>query len=573
MANRSLHPLLHYLRRLKSGKAGDSALDDRQLLHCFLTQHDESAFTALVQRYGTMVWGLCARRLGETPEAEDAFQATFLVLIRKAASLCGPQQLGPWLYGVAYRTALKLQGQGARRAARETPLPEQIAANGPDPIWSDLRPILDEEIHRLPAKYRLPVLLCYLQGLSSEEAAQRLGCAKGTVFSRLSRARDLLRRRLVRRGVDVSAGALAAVMAESTVLRAAPSLALREITIRTSLLFAAGTAGQTLSAPLAALVEGVVRSMFLSKAKFALIVVLAAGFTGSGLGFLAHRTSASPPTKLPLPPVNQDNDRAEAPALALAKAKAPDQPDPNLADRKANAQALRERLRQTLSQEINYEGVDDARATLADVLDQLSKRYNLNFHAKREVFRAIDPKIDVFRFEVCDPVPLPPMRASLGIVMRTILERLPPKMGAMYVIRKEFIEITTETAVRAELGIPPNRPLLPLVCDTLDDVPITVALRRLADHTGYNVVVDPRIADKLRTSTNLVELNNVPVDTAVRLVANMAGMSVVRLDNVLYVTTADNAKHLREEQAQVNADKPVGNTEPPKKAAPEKPAK
>ncbi|MGH7226765.1 MAG: RNA polymerase sigma factor, partial [Gemmataceae bacterium] len=260
MANRSLHPLLHFLRRLSGGRDGDGALDDAQLLRRFLAGRDESAFTTIVQRYGAMVWGLCVRQLGETPEAEDAFQATFLVLVRKASSLSGPQLLGPWLYGVANRTALKLRGKRARQAARETTLPEQLADDQPEQVWAELLPILDEEINRLPTKYRLPVLLCYLQGLSSEEAAQRLGCAKGTVFSRLSRARDLLRRRLVRRGVEVSAGALAGALTENAALRAAPSHALREMTVRTSLLFAAGAAGQSLSAPLAALVEGVVRS-------------------------------------------------------------------------------------------------------------------------------------------------------------------------------------------------------------------------------------------------------------------------------------------------------------------------
>lgn len=567
MAASSLHPLLQYLRRLSGGKAGDAALDDAQLLGRFLASRDESAFTTLVQRYGAMVWGLCVRLLGQTPEAEDAFQATFLVLVRKAASLHDSQAVGPWLYGVAYRTALKLRGQRAQRAARETPLTEPFAEQQPEPIWSDLRPILDEEINRLPTKYRLPVLLCYLQGLSSEEAAQRLGCAKGTVFSRLSRARDLLRRRLIRRGVEVSAGALAAVLAENAALRAVPPLALREITIRTSLLFAAGTAGQTLSAPLAALVEGVVRSMLLSKVKYALIVVLAVGFAGSGLGFLAHHTNASPPSSPSPPPVNQDHGRIEALAPANAEAKAPAPPNPNLPAAPLND------ARSMLNTVIDYQGLEDARATLSDALDQLSKRYNLNFHGNEQVFRAIDPKIDVFRFAIADPTPVPPMRASLGTILKIVLERLPPKMGAMYLIRNDFIEITTETAVRAELGIPANRPLLPLVSDTLDDIPITAALRQLADKTGYNIVIDPRIADKLRTSTNLVGFNNVPVDTAVRLVANMAGMSVVRLDNVLYVTTADNAKHLREEQAQINADKPAASAELPKKPGPEKPAK
>jgi RNA polymerase sigma factor (sigma-70 family) len=572
MAASSRHPLLQYLRRLSSGMVGDAALDDAQLLERFLTSRDESAFTTLVQRYGAMVWGLCVRQLGQTPEAEDAFQATFLVLVRKAASLHGPQALGPWLYGVAYRTASKVRVQRAQRAARETPLTEQIAEERPEPMWSDVWPILDEEINRLPTKYRLPVLLCYVQGLSSEEAAQRLGCAKGTVFSRLSRARDLLRRRLIRRGVDVSAGALAAVLTENAVLRAAPPLALREITIRTSLLFAAGTARQTLSAPLAALVAGVVRSMILNKVKFVGIVVLALGIVGAGTGFFGYRTDAEPPPSKPSPPAaNPDHGRVEAQAPALAKAEVAPQPNVNLPAQNNGASRLREQL----SQEIDYQGLEDLKATLSDALDQLSKRYNLNFDINEKAFEMDPPKggEGIGRTKIADPTPIPPIRTTLSTVLRKILRRVQVSSGAIYLIRRDRIEITTEAAVRAELGILANRPLLPLVWDTLHDFPIAVALHQLADKTEYNIVVDPRVAEKLRTSTGIVELNNVPVDTAVRLVANMAGMSMVRLDNVLYVTTAENAKHLREEQEQINADNAVKSTEPQKKPAKEKLAK
>jgi RNA polymerase sigma factor (sigma-70 family) len=570
MAASSLHPLLHYLRRLSRGRAGDAALDDTQLLGRFLTSRDESAFTTLVQRYGAMVWGLCVRCLGETPEAEDAFQATFLVLVRKAASLHGPNQLGPWLYGVAYRTSLKLRCQRARRKARETPLTEQIAAERPESICGEWGLVLDEEIHRLPTKYRLPVLLCCLQGLSSEEAAQRLGCAKGTVFSRLSRARDLLRRRLARRGVEVSAGALAAVLAESAVLRAAPPLALREMTIRTSLLLAAGTTGQALSAPLAALVEGVVRSMFLTKVKYLAIVTLALGLAGSGVGFLAHHTSASESFKPSPLPANPDNGRAEALVLAKAEAEAPAPANPNQPAQHNSARSIRE----VLNQEVDYGGLEDARATLGDALDQLSKRYNLTFVLNERAFDYDASKEEDFvaRTPIADPTPLPPMRTTLATILRKILGRVREDKGAIYLIRRDFIEITTKKAVRAELGIPPDRPLLPLVGDTLTNDPIVESFDRLAHQSGYNIVVDPRIADKLQTPAT-AEFNNMPVDTAVRLLANMAGMGVVRLDNMFYVTTADNAKLLREEQAQINAEKPVANPEPPKKPTPKKSAK
>lgn len=577
MANRSLHPLLHYLRRLKGGKAEDRALADTQLLHRFLVRHDESAFTTLVQRYGAMVWGLCVRCLGETPEAEDAFQATFLVLVRKAASLRGPQLLGPWLYGVAYRTAMKLRGQRARRAARETPLPEHIAEERCEAVDGDLLCILDDEIHRLPAKYRLPVLLCYVQGLSSEEAAQRLGCAKGTIFSRLSRARDLLRRRLFQRGVEVSAGAMVAVLAENTVLRAAPSLALREMTIRTSVLLAAGTAGQTLSAPLAALVEGVVRSMFLSKVKLVAIVLLAVGTVGSGTGFLAHQTNAHPPSKASPPPAKENNSRIEAVALANAKAKAPAPANPKVLARSDSDELTLSLWGDKLSQSVYYPGLDDARATLADALDRLSKLYGITYLINKRAFRfeqitnPVDPgdskDQDVARARIADSIAIPPMKASLRTILQTILDRVDLEQlhsEVTFLVRKDHIEITTSSFVRMELGFRNDGPILPLVWDSFEETALAKILPRLAETSGYTIMADPKAGDKLQTKIT-AQLNNVPIDTAVRLLADMSGMSMVRLDNVFYVTTADNAQKLSEERAKIDADKPAKSLENPKK--------
>jgi hypothetical protein len=416
----------------------------------------------------------------------------------------------------------------------------------------------------------LPVLLCYLQGLSSEEAAQRLGCAKGTVFSRLSQARDLLRRRLVRRGVDVSAVALAAVLAESAALRAMPPLALREITIRTSLLFAAGTAGQSLPAPLAALVEGVVRSMFLSKVKFALIVVLAFGLVGSGLGFLAHQTNADPPSPQS-PSAKQDKLRVDVPAPANAKVEAPAPANRKRPDPRDSIEHSPHTWQAMLNRQVDYPGLEDPRATLTDVLDQLSKRYNLAFSVNVNAFRALVPEIDPTRYKIAMR-PVPEMHASVKTVLQTILARLPAKTGPMLLFRKDYIEITTETAVRAELQLPANRPLLPLVSSNAQyDLPLGTALRLLRDQSGCNIVVDPRVADKLETEITF-EFSNVPIDTAVRLLVSMAGLAMVRLDNVFYVTTAEHAKQLREEQAKINAETPVKVAETPTKPASEKDA-
>jgi RNA polymerase sigma factor (sigma-70 family) len=558
MATSSLHPLLHYLRRLCVPSVGANEVDDGQLLHRFLTGRDESAFTILVQRYGAMVWGLCVRRLGETPEAEDAFQATFLVLVRKAASLRTPQQLGPWLYGVAYRTALKLQARRAQKAAKEKPLLEPVVEEEPtDSLSCDLRPILDEEVSRLPEKYRQPVLLCYLQGMSSEEAARRLGCAKGTVFSRLSRARDLLRRRLVRRGVEVSAGALATMLADNTFLRAAPPAALSETTIRMSLLFAAGTTSSAVSASLAALVEGVVRSMFLGKIKVAVIVLVTFGLLGSGAGFVAHRTSAGQPGDKPAPATDRpltvaqktkektdrEKPREDAPA---PKPKA----DEAAADAGVDAVTRLKSWREQLTKPLNFDGIDDPRITLQDALDKLGDRFHINFEINEGAF-GLDNLKDVGRTPIAEGKPIPPMRnTTLATLLRIILARVPSPSGAVYILRPDSVEITTTAALYPELGIARNipgaLPVIPLVWDVFDEAPISKALMRVTEQTSFSVIVDSSVKERVKVNVT-AQFNNVPVDTAVRLLANMAELSMVKLDNVFYLTTPEKAKRLREE--------------------------
>jgi RNA polymerase sigma factor (sigma-70 family) len=561
MANASLHPLLNYLRRVCGSSAGADEIDDGQLLHRFRTGRDESAFTMIVQRYGAMVWGLCVRRLGETPEAEDAFQATFLVLVRKAASLRTPQQLGPWLYGVAYRTALKLQARRAQKAAKETPMLEEAAEKKrEDSTWCELRPILDEEVNRLPEKYRQPVLLCYLQGMSSEEAARRLGCAKGTVFSRLSRARDLLRRRLVRRGVEVSAGALAALLADNAFLRAAPPAALSETTIRMSLMFAAGTTSSAMSASLTALVEGVVRSMFLSKVKVAVIVLVTIGLLGSGAGFVAHRTAAGQPGDKPAPAADRPPSVAQKTKEKTKEKVKPREegpaPKPKVEeaapDPKQDAATRLEIWRAQLTNPLNFEGIADPGITLQEALNKLGKQFNINFEINDKAFELDQVNNDVGATLIAGSKPIPPMRnASLASVLRIILARVPAPSGAVYILRPDSVEITTTVALLRELGIARNSPagfppVIPLVWDVFEETPISKALIRVTEQTPFTVIVDSSVKDKVKLNAT-AQFNNVPVDTAVRLLANMADLSMVKLDNVFYLTTPEKAKRLREE--------------------------
>ncbi|MBL8793856.1 MAG: sigma-70 family RNA polymerase sigma factor, partial [Planctomycetia bacterium] len=219
--------LLQHLRRLLVGPP--TAVQDAQLLQQFLINQDESAFTALVARHGPLVLGVCRRVLHDPHAAEDAFQATFLVLARQAQAIRRPETLSSWLYGVAYRVAARLRSQTRQRHSRESQVPAMDRADAPpdrDPQHLDhadptaeasrreLRSVLDEELNRLPDKYRLPMVLCYLEGKTNDEAAAQLRWTKGTVSGRLARARDLLRDRLARRGLALSLAALSSALSQ-----------------------------------------------------------------------------------------------------------------------------------------------------------------------------------------------------------------------------------------------------------------------------------------------------------------------------------------------------------------------
>jgi RNA polymerase sigma factor (sigma-70 family) len=292
MAGAHLASVVRFIRGMAS-RAGGGETSDGELLRRFAGGHDEAAFNALLQRHGTMVLGVCRRVLGDTHDAEDAFQATFLVLARKARSVRQARSVSSWLYGVAYRTALKARAQAARRRALEA---QAVAARteAVDPsdaaVWRDLRPVLDEEVSRLPERYRLPFVLCYLEGRTNAEAAQVLGCPVGTVLSRLAWARERLRGRLTRRGVTLSAGALAAGLSQGAA-EAAPPPALAGLTLKAAMGFAAGNAAAAgVSAEVAALTEGVLRAMFMTKLRVLAGVLLTATVLAAGAGFLLGGT-------------------------------------------------------------------------------------------------------------------------------------------------------------------------------------------------------------------------------------------------------------------------------------------
>jgi RNA polymerase sigma factor (sigma-70 family) len=296
--------LARYIRRLV---AVPVAASDAELLQRFLARQDEEAFAALLQRHGPMVWSVCRRVLRHTEDAEDAFQATFLVLLHRAGSIQKRSAVGSWLYGVAYRIAARAREATARRQMRERTIIERSPT---DPLMdvtgSELRELLDEELNRLPEKYRAPFVLCCLEERTKAEVAQQLGWKEGTVSSRLARARDLLRSRLTRRGVALSGGLIAMRLSEETTLAAVPS-ALGAATQRMAVLVAAGEAA---SPPVTVLAKGMLEAMHLARWKIA-AALLTLSLLSGGAGLVAYQNRAGQPDAVPQPALQADNAQAE----------------------------------------------------------------------------------------------------------------------------------------------------------------------------------------------------------------------------------------------------------------------
>ncbi len=257
---------LRSLRRVMLRTAGAEATD-AQLLGYFLECGDEAAFAALVRRHGPMVLGVCRRVLRHHHDAEDAFQATFLVLAKKARAVTPREMLGNWLYGVAYRTALEARGACARRRAREQPVadPPELQVGAPEDM-SDLRQLLDRELSALPDRYRALIVLCELEGRSRKEAARLLGLPEGTLSSRLARGKQLLAKRLRRKGLALCGGLTAALLGHGEALAQVPA----PLTASTARAAALVAAGRSVAAPLVptkvvALMEGVLKAMLLTK--------------------------------------------------------------------------------------------------------------------------------------------------------------------------------------------------------------------------------------------------------------------------------------------------------------------
>jgi RNA polymerase sigma factor (sigma-70 family) len=324
--------LLRYVRRLAL-RAGRDA-DDGALLTRFVTQHDQAAFEALVYRHGPMVLRVCQRLLANGHDAEDAFQATFLVLARKAACIRPANAVAAWLHGVAYRIACGARAAGTRRRFREVPLSALGPSDRhPDPL-SELSArealrLLDEEVQQLPRAYRLPIILCCLEGLSQEDAARRLGWTPGSIKGRLERARKCLRQRLTRRGLELSAGlGLIEVSRGGAAGLAEPLVA---STTKAAVSFAASGSGEISAVPAKAiaLATGALKQQAIFHVKVGMILLVSLGGAIAGLGTWAHYKAATEQgNDSPVAAVSQAHDAQQPQHSGKAEARKDGYGDP-----------------------------------------------------------------------------------------------------------------------------------------------------------------------------------------------------------------------------------------------------
>jgi RNA polymerase sigma factor (sigma-70 family) len=315
MATTARDKAIEQLRRVL--RVGDPAEEsDCTLLGRFLDERDESAFEIMMRRHGPMVWAVCRRILRHPQDAEDAFQASFLVFVRKAATVRPRAMLGNWLHGVARQTAIRLRSLSAKRTGREkqvASMPEPQASAGSLP--ADWQELFDQELSRLPDKYRIVVIVCDLEGKSGKEAARQLGWPEGSVWGRLARGRAMLTKRLARHGPLLPSALLAAELSRNAASACLPA-ALMSATIRAAVIAAGQTTSTGLiSTKVAALTEGVLRAMLLTKLKKLASVCVFVVLFGAGASACY---------------LNAQSPREDAPSKAGAPRAAADQTLPSL---------------------------------------------------------------------------------------------------------------------------------------------------------------------------------------------------------------------------------------------------
>jgi RNA polymerase sigma factor (sigma-70 family) len=529
VANHPARTILEHVCRTV-GDAEFGKLGDDELLRVARAGRDpdgEAAFAVLVERHGPLVYHTCYVALRHTQDAEDAFQATFLVLARKAHSLPARRNLGPWLYEVARRVAAHAKAAAIRREHHERQAAGSESREDPADKSEPTR-LLHAALDRLPARFRLPIVLCDLGELSYQEAAERLGWTLPTVRNRLSRGRRRLQMALRWLGLDSNA----ALVAYGTMPNV-PRLLISS-TARTARQMALGAAGASAPAAVIALTNQGIQTMLLIKLKTAGLAclttaVLIAGAYGVS-GQAKPNASDSPKTNAKVP---------EIPHAAMIATTGPG--------------AIVSRLTGAASIEQPIEG-----QSLKDVLDFLSERYQVTFIIDNQAFDRAG-KQNVADTQIR-------LQKMPGVTLDTILRHVLGQVGGAILVRSNHLEVTTtdQAAAESRNGVlgeftgPSLPPLVNLVCE---QVRLEQVLSDIARQSGRNVVLDPRVKDRERIVITATLLNT-PVETAMRVVAELANLKSVAMDNVLFVTTVEQATNLIAEDADRAERRKAANANP-----------
>ena len=561
MASGPYGAVIQQIHRLfQGGSVG--GLSEWQLLDRYVTRRDESAFEALVARHGPMVLGVCRRVLDDPHAVEDAFQATFLVLVRKARSLGEHDAIGHWLYGVACRVALRARSEAARRRVLEKQVVTAEGVSlGDEPGRSEIAALLDDELSRLPAKYRAPVVLCYLEGLTHDEAARQLCWPVGTVKGRLARARELLRTRLARRGLLPAVGLLTATLARDASAAVPDSLIQTTVQAATRL-SGGGTTGVVVSATVAQLMEGGLSTMFMTKLKVGAAILGTCGGLVLGAWALAQPSGEGRP--------KPGETRAES------------KPDRGavVADKE---RSLRDKLDESIP--LRFQG-----APLADVLKFIKSATQGPNDSGVPIY--VDPDgLKEAGATVDSPVTIDtkniPLKASLDAMLRPLTLGATTRDGLLVVSSRQeiaFIELrklaekldqktgpskepdgSAETErsspaallkrveerekspeARAKTNLILSKLEEPISMSFTQETPLEDVLKYIKKATmgpndnGIPIYVDPvglQEAEKTMTSRVTIDLEGVPLKTTLRLVLKQLGLTYAVKDGLLTITS------------------------------------
>jgi RNA polymerase sigma factor (sigma-70 family) len=539
-----------------------SGLSEWQLLERYLERRDEAAFEALVSRHGPMVLGVCRRMLGDAADVEDAFQATFLVLVRRARQLGPCDAIGPWLYGVAARVALRARSQAARRRRHEPIALEYPVAAPPVSGWvdPDLGEVLDQELSRLPSKYRSPLVLCYLEGRTHEEAAQKLDWPVGTVKGRLARARDLLRSRLARRGLAPTAGALASIVSRDAT--AALKRPLIERTVNSSLKLVAGQSlTQVVSTSITSLVEGVLVAMILNKLKWAGLSILVAGLALTSAGVMARQDTkpkADPPPDSVKAVPNPDFEKSERKSAEFPAAKSVETASESAVDpRQELVQAVRSAYQATWeayraghasAEQVHHASQKWMEAQDTDRNASVAKVAAANAHLER--------MRDLLRVQA-DRSHTPSKPAELARIKAYIAEAR--FLVAQAKSRPTVANVSREAGAGPGEGRgedPKSRQIIakleePISMSFANETPLDDVLKYIKQATttptfaGIPIYVDPQgLQDTERSlnSTIQIDLEGVPLRRTLQLILTQLGLAYFVEDGMLVITSEDLAE-------------------------------